>query len=59
MNNRLQQQKKQKLRHSETFSENNHNHLWKTDVKILSSNYRNKVKRNISEARYIRTMKSA
>ena len=37
--------------------ENGHNHVWKDDFKILNSNYRNSIKRKISEALYIRQLK--
>ena len=37
--------------------ENQHSHVWKDDFKILSGNYKSSVKRYISEALYIRTLK--
>ena len=37
--------------------ESQHTHVWKDDFKILSGNYKSSVKRKISEALYIRTLK--
>ena len=37
--------------------ENQHTHVWKDDFKILNGNYKSSVKRKISEALYIRTLK--
>ena len=37
--------------------ESQHTHVWKDDFKILSGNYKSSVKRYISEALYIRTLK--
>ena len=34
-----------------------HTHVWKDDFKILNGNYKSSVKRKISEALYIRTLK--
>ena len=37
--------------------ESQHTHVWKDDFKILNGNYKSSVKRKISEALYIRTLK--
>ena len=37
--------------------ENQHTHVWKDDFKILNGNYKSSVKRNISEALCITTLK--
>ena len=37
--------------------ETQHTHVWKDNFKILNGNYKSSVKRNISEALYIRTLK--
>ena len=38
--------------------ESQHTQLWKDDFKILNDNYKSSVKGKISEALYIRTLKS-
>ena len=38
-------------------SESQHTHIWKDDFKILNGNYNSSIKRKISEALYIRTLK--
>ena len=38
--------------------ESQHTHLWKDDFKLLNSYYKSSIKRKISEALYIRTLKS-
>ena len=37
--------------------ETQHTHVWNDDFKILSGNYESRIKRKISEALYIRTLK--
>ena len=38
--------------------ESQHTHVWNDDFKILNSNYKSSIKRKISEALYIRTLRS-
>ena len=38
--------------------ESQHTHIWNGDFKILNSNYKSSIKRKISEALYIRTLRS-
>ena len=37
--------------------ESKHIHVWKVDLKILKGNYKSSIKRKISEALYVRTLK--
>ena len=39
--------------------ESQHTHVWKDDFKILNGNYKSSIKRKISEALHIRTLKPA